>query len=345
MSKSTATPIIQSQIPLAIKHFFAAGMAALFLALEFVLKDMLPDKLFQDSGKLQDIIENNNFDGSSFGVTAWLLALVPDALWPVVLTALAVGLIAVLVYPARRWLDLALLALVLPPVFVINALVPSKETIVMTMSLALVVYGAIQPGPRSIVAILAAYLLYGAFVRSYYLMILGLFIGLQMSRVVKRWMLAAGFAVAFVGIWLVPSEVFHALQDQRDESNNFATFVAGSDNRTAFYNPFPPDSADAFVMNYAYAAAILNLPIFMDVTEKELLLLVCNIAVGLWIYRGLRSKDDMAINFTLLFIAHILTLWLFEPDLGSYFRHYSSAIAYIGPAIGVSIKSNRKKSA
>lgn len=311
----------------------AGSLIGLFLAVRFVLFEHLPEKYFIDSGRLSDLVQSGNFDENSTGVTAFLLSMVPEVLWPFVNATIAVALALWAATSSRSYKALALVILVFPPLMVLTLLVPSKETIVVLLALGVLCISKRFSGISLIAAILILYGTYGATVRSYYLLIATAFVFLLVLR-----RLSPGLrilcATAFFGILLVvPGDIFYALQGTRDTTNLAASYVMASDNRTAFFNPYATDTASGFLANYVYAALLLNMPFIKFLSLSELVLFVNILLYGTAMVAGLRSTSTQTRLLSTLFASHILVLWLFEPDLGSYFRHFSSAFPYLIPAL------------
>jgi hypothetical protein len=319
-------------VPTILRHFSAAILIIAFLLLRFVLIDHLPDKWLQDSGRITDLVQTSSFETSSFGASAYLLSFVPDALWPFINAALASILVALTVYSTRTALGLAAAFMTLLPMMVLTLLAPSKETVVIAVALALYAIAHRYRPSTLILTVSATYAAYGSMVRGYYLLILAVFAATLVARKLPTSVMFLGVALGAVALFFLSPEIFHTLQDQRDTSNIYAQYIAQSDNRTAFFNPFVPDSAFAFLANYAYAGALLNFPFFRFVSPKEVLLF-SNILVYAWLmFAGLRASNPNVRILSTLFLSHILVLWLFEPDLGSYFRHSSSVFVYLLPA-------------
>jgi len=311
----------------------AGSLIGLFLVVRFILFEHLPEKYFIDSGRLSDLVQSGNFDENSTGITAFLLSLVPEAFWPFVNTAIAVAIALWATISSKSYKALALVILVYPPMMVLTLLVPSKETIVVLFALGVLCTSKRLSGISLIAAIMILYGWYGATVRSYYLLIAAVFVFLVALR-----RLAPGLRVlcvtAFFGmLLLVPGDIFYALQGTRDTTNLAASYVMASDNRTAFFNPYAADTATGFLANYVYAALLLNMPFIKFVSLSELVLFVNILLYGSVMVAGLRSRSTQTRLLSTLFASHILVLWLFEPDLGSYFRHFSSAFPYLIPAL------------
>jgi hypothetical protein len=134
---------------------------------------------------------------------------------------------------------------------------------------------------------------------------------------------------------MAPSELFELLQGPRDYINllRMATTVVGV--QSAFNNPLPPDSLGNFLVNYGYAFARLNLPVLFQLRMQEVFLLSVTMTTFLLIWFGLRQGGPKERACALLVLAHALTLNLFEPDLGSYLRHLTSATIYLAPVLAL----------
>jgi hypothetical protein len=105
--------------------------------------------------------------------------------------------------------------------------------------------------------------------------------------------------------------------------------------RTAFFNPFQPDNVFGFVGNYGYAFLRLHFPIFWDLTPNEWILFLNVIIYAGLVKYGLRHLSGSRRLLAMLFLAHVTVLIFFEPDLGSYFRHFSSVFLYLLPAFAL----------
>ena len=146
----------------------------------------------------------------------------------------------------------------------------------------------------------------------------------------------AAVALGLVGgLSFAPPWLFEVLQGPRDAVNlvRMATMTVGT--QSAFMNPLPPDSLGNFLVNYGYAFARLNLPVLFQVRMQEVFLLSVVLVTFTLILYGLRHGGPKERACALLVLAHALTLNLFEPDLGSYLRHLTSATIYLAPVLSL----------
>jgi hypothetical protein len=211
-----------------------------------------------------------------------------------------------------------------------------KETFVIPLTLLIWrVTEKASSKAKAFCAIGAIYVVYGLFFRQYYLIILASFAGIMLFR-----RSAAPLRLAYIFVLLalsfaVPAPVFEQLQGPRDEINRYSNLVTDTV-RTAIYNPFPPDNAYHFGLNYLYTLVKLNLPILFDHTLNEIDLFLNILIYGALVYAGIRQRSASATSLLpWLFLAHISVLIIFEPDSGSYFRHFSSVMVYLIPALRV----------
>jgi len=213
---------------------------------------------------------------------------------------------------------------------------PGKETLLSPVTF--VVLGLLclrLNGFVRIFAVAVCYLFYAHFMREYFIVILAAFAGLMILAYVSWGLRLALIAGALGALSMAPSELFELLQGPRDYINllRMATTVVGV--QSAFNNPLPPDSLGNFLVNYGYAFARLNLPVLFQLRMQEVFLLSVTATTFLLIWFGVRHGGPRERACALLALAHALTLNLFEPDLGSYMRHLTSATIYLAPVLGL----------
>ena len=98
---------------------------------------LLPEFIFRDADKIQTQIGGGStYDGSSFDAVGKLYQALGDAGTAVFVVALGIATIAIALRHARRFGEgVAYLALIAPCLF-FNLFVPSKDTLVVAMSIA-----------------------------------------------------------------------------------------------------------------------------------------------------------------------------------------------------------------
>jgi hypothetical protein len=324
------------------RELFAKWIAVLFIVGYIVVfwffRTLLPEKWTIDSDKILGIAaQGEGSADNSYAATAFLFMFIGER--NVDLLVFTVGTSYLLL--AFRGISgfnrefLVRLAWIIPcltqALFIAN-----KETIVLSMTLIIVGVWLTTKSTRwTCVALLVLYGAYGGLVRIYYLIIIlviAYLLILYQLRGSARilWLLAP-----IVGIFLAPNSLLEQIQGQRDSMNAWAVNI-GSDNRTAFNNLVPPTSSINFLINYVYAAAVLLLPFLFFYSIKELLLFGCILGQASLIRFGWRqpmSEADRSVVrlFTTLLLGHFFTQVLFEPDLGSFVRHLSSASLYMVP--------------
>lgn len=124
-----------------------------------------------------------------------------------------------------------------------------------------------------------------------------------------------------------------APQLHRDLVNLHRISATAGGHRTAFNNPMTPDAFDNFLINYAYAVIVLNVPIVYIFDERSMLasIYICGcILLGI---ENFRKGGASAKIMSMLFFAHMAVLALFEPDIGSYLRHLSPLVIYLLPGL------------
>ncbi|HEX2859058.1 MAG TPA: hypothetical protein VHP58_02525 [Alphaproteobacteria bacterium] len=313
---------------------FAGGIMLAYLLTMFVFSDMLPAQWSFDSTYLQDLItQGTDMESDAYVATANLFALLPDSMLMGFISLLGCGVIAWMAGSAFTLSSGAAAGVMLTPLLLMGLLRPQKEVIVVLLSVVLML--AVVRARRALVplvAVAALYLPYGAFVRPYYLLI---FLVLLALHFVPRWSkgtIILAIAAGLASLFLLPGDVYLALQGPRD-NGNFYRVLGDVGNRTFFLNPYYPDNLFAFMANYAYAALRLNLPLLFSVAPQEVFL-VLSATLYFWLGRCMFKLGNWRAQFLArLFVAHILVLTLFEPDLGSYLRHASSVALYLWPGL------------
>lgn len=313
-------------------YFFLWLLA--YLAIYYGFKESLPEKYGRDAGFLADVMEIGRLADTSFSTMAAIYGALPGWFLPHLPAFVGgVSLWVILSY-VRSYQTMLLLFVLLPPYLLLNFLYPSKETLVAIMALA--VYAACRKIKGTLpvfLVILALYVPYGIFIRQYYLLILAVFtaIFLIMRTNSIVWMLLA--CAGIVALALIPNEVYFQIQSPRDAI--YAQLSSGSNLfvRTCFPNPLPPDNAFNFLVNTLYGLLVLFVPFIIGQSVNEVLLLINVAAYAAMVYYGLKHMRGGAQLPYMLFIGHILTQAQFEPDLGSYMRHFSSVFVLIAPAL------------
>ena len=129
----------------------------------------------------------------------------------------------------------------------------------MLLALSILVFGRnLRP---TVLLFLGLYVLYGIFIRKYYLLVVGAWTVLYFVFLKpRRYAWIAAIAAVVIAL-AMPDGTAELLQSPRDTSNAYANIV-GSDNRTAFTNLVPPTNGLNFLLNYGYAASVLVFPFF-----------------------------------------------------------------------------------
>jgi hypothetical protein len=295
----------------------------------------LPQKWFGDSNRLLDMANNVVEGRGSYAATAAIYALFPLWMLNSLVTAVGVIFLYVATQSAKTLLSFCIMTLLLLLSVPQTLLVPIKETVVISMTLILVLASRKISGVALFAIIIGAYLAYGGFIRSYYLLILLVWVALEVFVRANLLMKISLLLFFIASLLLMPVSIMQQMQGQRDAANSWALYKIYSDNRTAFFNPLPPTDLWNFLVNYIYAAGILNIPLLKWWSAKEVVfsfgLLGCFTVLG----RALSERGTSVRSFGLLFLSHLLILCTFEPDLGSYFRHFTSVLAYLFPAFAL----------
>jgi len=328
----------------AYREIFLMVWMAIFLLLLLLPYEYFPAKWSFDSMKISGEIDYYDIEGS-FRTTRSFLYVIGDlsAIFWVLLAG--VGWI----YVTSRYINSAMSFLVVSlffvPVMLLNTIWPAKETIVMLIAL-LVVFLWTRLRINMILLVFISYAIYGYFFRSYYFVILALFLflclgdlkAIYQGRVDNTgwffarskhwvWYLSAFCVAAFA----MPESFYEYSQGQREVSNAYA-LLEGSYNQTAFDNIADVGRGLAFIKNYFWAMLNLLLPFVVGFGLNQILLFLFSVFCIYILYFSsvLSVKRNV---FSYLFLSHMLVLFLFEPDQGSYFRHILSVVLYLMPVV------------
>ena len=178
------------------------------------------------------------------------------------------------------------------------------------------------------------YAAYAVIFRQYYLLIIPVWLFLLLFiEAPISWRMVLLVAIPIV-MALVPKEVYDTLQMQRDMVNMARAGFAGEGNRSAFLNLVEPNGVFSFIANFFYAAFRLNLP--FDRLAPNNIFLFLNVCIYFWLsFSGMRSVNRIVSWPSSLFFAHIVVITIFEPDLGSYLRHASTAILLLASSLAM----------
>ena len=313
------------------RNLFMLASLALFTAVFIYGPTILLDKQGNDAETIMDLATTGKFDKTEGGYyyMAQVAMILPSSIQKIIVFILGSLFIYRLFRDLRTpiYTSTALLLSVAPVFMFLTIFV--KDT---TMPLLTIFILHILQGQRSIHTrigiILLIYAGYGVFFRQYYLLIAMIFFGIYfLSRTRPRWLLFYA-PIIIAALLLIPSNIFPELQGSRDLFN-----ARNSSIRSAFFNYVPPTDLASFIVNYVYAAARLNLSPLFYLSIKEVFLFINNITFMILMFFGMRNTDDKIRYPAFLFLSHILVLIIFEPDLGSYLRHSSSALLYLVPAL------------
>lgn len=327
-----------------------AGVLIVFVyaVIYIYFRDALPEKWSVDSAKIIEILNYGGAGGdldNSFAVTAALFGLIGVDNLDVFTCSVSAIFLMFATHGIRRAGDFFSRLLLIAPCIMLNMFAPSKETVVLIMTMLITVSAIYFKTSKTLIfwAFLLLYAIYGVFVRQYYLLIIGVFfiVYFLWRRPLKYHLLAA---VVVVGaILAAPSSILQTLQSPRDTSNAYAEQI-GSDNRTAFTNIASPSNGVGFLVNYGYAATVLITPILYFQTASDVFMQLMIATMLFILYKARRvsrraGQDRFELRFfASLFVAHILVQLIFEPDLGSFTRHLTSVILYI---IAIKVSENK----
>lgn len=273
--------------------------------------------------------------GGSHYVTALVFHAIPQALLtPFVFTIGAVYILLIYGRNAHPGTLLLCGLLLLPALLFLPR--PSKEILLSPVTFLVLGLLCLRIGGLGrVLAVAACYLAYAYTVREYFVIIAAVFAVLMLLAALPwRWGLLLCL-LGLAGLSFAPPLLFELLQGPRDAVNLVRMAVMTVGTQSAFMNPLPPDSLPNFIYNYGYALLRLNLPVFFQIRPQEIFLLTVVVTTFSLVGFGLRHGGPKERACALLVLAHALTLALFEPDLGSYLRHLTSATLYLAPVLAL----------
>jgi len=287
----------------------------------------LPEFVFRDAEKIQSQIGGGaTYEGTSFDAVAQFYAMLGSTGTHLVVVGIGTLFIWRMISECRRAGSLAANLVLLTPCVFFNLFVASKDTLVVLMAIVLVRIARRRAAWPIFVATIALYAGYAAVVRSYFALILlaafATFLFLRASWRGRVWLTIA----ALVALGMLPSEVYYLLLHPRDMAADYLAYGSPFGARTSFHNPVAPNSLIGFCANYLYAVLRLNLPVLFSPGPKEIgMQLFVAIALAVMWRRARNGAHPHHVLLACVAIGHVAVSMLFEPDLGSYLRHLSSA--------------------
>lgn len=340
-SRLLSTPIPRRiATPLLVLTWTVATLGAL------VARTHLPVRFYLDGHFIQSIAVGRPFTvpDDAFAMTGAmyrLLGLTADPLLPALFGMAVAGVLAAAAYSSRTTtvpLSAALLTAASLLLFAVFFSWYTKETFA-----ALAITGSVllirSHAHRAWAA--APVIVYGAFFRGYWLLVVAVYIGLlvmERFRPLRWWRLflwvAGALTVATLGYALVKGS---PIQSIRASVND----VRDATDAASMISPLAPPGS--FVTDVASAIAIfvaLFVPIPLLMTGQAVHAVYAVAIVGLWLLpllsaHSLRAAGDkagdeherrVALSAFYLLVAFVTVLALFEPDYGSYLRHLSSMV-------------------
>ncbi len=299
----------------------------------FAMKDSLPDRFGRDAETLAEMVQTGNFDEGSYGAMAAIYSYVPAPLLPFLPLAICLPSLWIIMGYVRSYAIMMLLPILMLPYLIMNFMNPTKETLVALM--ALIIYRISQSHLSTFKATGLIILIYGAYaagVRSYYAMILAFFLGFLMVKHLPRAFTVVGIVIVLGVMAFLPASVYEAIQGPRDEAALYMSRMSEYV-RTFFFNLMEPQDMLSFFVNTFWGVLVMYMPLFIAQSFNEVLMMI-----NVYCYTGmvialLRYRKGAAQLPAYLFLGHVLTQAQFEPDLGSYVRHFSSILTMLAPGM------------
>jgi hypothetical protein len=336
-----------------ISIIFLVTWFSIFLVLFSLPIELFPEKWAFDSLKISGEIPHYDIEGS-FKKTRDLLYFAGSWSASLITFTVALGWLYIASIFITSLPKFMLVSFFIVPLILLNLLWPAKETIVMLLVLA-IVFLWLKFRVNLLASIIILYVIYGIFFRTYYLLILFVFLflsyknysvlyqknridqfgSIQYGESISRFFLLVFFLVV---CFALPDSFYSSSQGQRDISNAYA-LLEGSYNKSSFNNISEVGRGIDFFLNYGWSAINLFLPFTKGFSVNQFLLFFFNVATFLVIY--FRFDPNKPNVFLYLYCSHISVLLLFEPDQGSYFRHILSVSLYLMPLLGINAVKNK----
>ncbi|MEM5314228.1 hypothetical protein [Paraburkholderia sp. JHI869] len=306
----------------------------------------LPEFVFRDSDKIQSQIGGSStYQDTSFDAVSKFYSSLGDIGTTVFVVGVGALFIGMMIGYSKRLGSLLVNTVLLAPCVFFNLFVASKDTLVVLISVLLVMIARRYSLWYVMAASVALYVGYAATVRIYFVLILAIGAGAWVFRKVglrgKLLLLVAVFTVLFA----LPDIAYYALLHPRDMAVDYLVTGSPYGARTGFYNPLPPQSFWAFCADYLYAVAKLHVPFLFSPGPKELVMTaLMGIVLGAIFYKPAQADPRIAsVNWlACLLIGHMAVSMLFEPDLGSYTRHLTSAALYAAWRLSLLVPATRR---
>jgi hypothetical protein len=193
-----------------------------------------------------------------------------------------------------------------------------------------------RSGNVVLVAFLVLYVLYALFFRNYYFLILAVYFIIPIFK--RRPLMILCFLL--FTLLLTPSWLYEYVYAARMDVNLNRFY--SSDVRTIIMSPSSMMNVIGFLINYVYSVFVILFPFMFGVKPQDILLFAMNWSVLYLVFSGINNKSNSkreGFKFEYLLLSHILVMFIFEPDLGSYFRH----ILVLLPIVMVSLELNNFK--
>ncbi|MGE0700762.1 MAG: hypothetical protein AB7O57_16805 [Hyphomicrobiaceae bacterium] len=295
---------------------------------------VLPSRFSNDSTALMSIAETGGAEGweesRSYANTADVFRLVPSGLLTPVLGLIGTLYLAAFMRPLPTvTANLVAVFLTAPTVAFCLVRLQKESLVAILVVLVLAALRRIRTPWLAMAAVSLLYGVYAWFFRAYYVPVALIAVGIYVwSRLPNDFRLLAIF-LGGAALFAAPVSIFEALIGPRDTVNGLRLLNPDAFMRSAFFNPWPPDGPFHFLGSYVYALGRLNAPILFVRGLPEILLTIY-MGVAFWVlWRSYCWPSHSARILASLFTAHVLFLAVFEPDLGSYFRHISSVVPYL----------------
>lgn len=326
------------------KSIFISLSLAFYLFIVLGGQSIFSSTAGNDAETIRELDPSNVELGDSYAIMATIHNILPQDFLPII--TYFIGSIFILYcykgIKSKFNSLLIFLLLIIPIIFTISAFQKDLILVLFIIPVYLILISHIKISYK-IMTISIIYCIYALVFRQYYYLITFLFLCIFFFKGSNNYIKIMLILLASSTFLLLPSNIYYELQSARDVVNEFRINTSISGNRTAFPNPLTPNSLYNFIYNYIYAITRLNFGFFFSFNIKDLIFMPYPFIYFYYLLLGYISKDKICQLASYLILSHFLVYSLFEPDAGSYARHFSSTLPYLSIIILYSFNNKLNK--
>lgn len=342
--RRTTARVTDPRLPTVLKQLTIAGAVVGAAMVALLSREILPERFFRDDNTIRDYIDGREVGvgPSPYSSTAFLFEILGLGSAPIAVAFLSVAMFTVATIlalnanPGRTWswtlILLSSAAIVLAGLYLSPY---SKEFFLLPIAIAFLIT-ARNHSVRSEAVWLTLVLLYGLYVREYWVLILFLYLAIRVVLTFKM-VFAQLVAVISVGIALLVLSFNVILGIPANYYRLTANQELIADRATVISDPFASMELWAQILNIEAVLIFLIVPLPLLFAGSLNHVVSSAVIFGFWLLVILSARKILlARRLGLLqtseevsgllralawILAMVITQSLFEPDYGSYLRH------------------------